>query len=231
MEINEVFELLEENKNTKGIQNWVKLTKTTLDSYGIGLSILRKLAKKVGKNAALAKELWETNNYDAKVISLLIDDPKTITRDQIEKQVEQLEGGLLAHVFSSCGAIIGKTSFVVDVIDDWIMNGDLIRVSCGYGLLYDLSKSKKKNAPSDEYFLGYLKHINKKYKKSDKNTLLAMGGAILGIGKRNAFLNKHALELARKIGPIDFNEEGQHCDPFDVVKNLTSDYLINKFKS
>lgn len=230
MKLNEVFKLLEENKKPMGITNWINKNKSSLESYGIGLSILRKLAKKIGRDSNLAHVLWNTNCYDAKVISLLIDDPKKITREQIEKQVDQLEGGLLAHVFSSCGAIIGKTSFVVDIIDDWIMNGDLNRCSCGYGLLYDLSKSKKKNAPSDEYFFNYLQHIEINYKRSNRHILLSMGGAILGIGKRNVFLHKHALELAEKIGPIDFNEEGQHCDPFDVAKNLKSDYLINKLQ-
>ena len=55
-----------------------------------------------------------------------------------------------------------------------------------------------------------------------------MGGALLGIGKRNALLNKEALELATQLGPIDFNEGDKKCDPLDVVKHLTSDYLKQK---
>ena len=55
-----------------------------------------------------------------------------------------------------------------------------------------------------------------------------MGGAVMGIGKRNSILHKEALRIAEQIGPIDFNEEGQKCDPFDVAKNLTSDYILKK---
>jgi hypothetical protein len=55
-----------------------------------------------------------------------------------------------------------------------------------------------------------------------------MGGALMGIGKRNVELNRAALDVAERIGPIDFNEDGQKCDPFDVVKHLTSDYLKKK---
>ena len=49
----------------------------------------------------------------------------------------------------------------------------------------------------------------------------------MGIGKRNKVLNAAALEVAVKIGPIDFDPDGR-CDPFDVAKHLTSDYLKKK---
>jgi hypothetical protein len=50
----------------------------------------------------------------------------------------------------------------------------------------------------------------------------------MGIGKRNKALNQLALKVARKLGPIDFNEDGKSCDPMDIEKHLTSDYLKNK---
>ena len=55
-----------------------------------------------------------------------------------------------------------------------------------------------------------------------------MGGALLGIGKRNAKLNAAALKVAKKIGPIQFESNSGQCEPFDVVKHLTSNYLKNK---
>lgn len=225
----EVFKLLEDNRNPRGEENWYKMNKTNLSSYGIGLTILRKLAKKVGRDEKLAAELWESDSYDAKIISLLIDNPKTMTREQAERQVEELEGGYLAHVFSSCDATLGKTDFVQELIEDWTHNKDHNRKRCGYGLLYELSKSKKKSAPDDEFFLRFLRFIEEEYSQAGKQVLLSMGLAVQGIGLRNIHLYKHALKLAKEIGPIDFNEEGQKCDPYDIVKNLTSDYVVKKF--
>jgi hypothetical protein len=57
---------------------------------------------------------------------------------------------------------------------------------------------------------------------------MSMGGALVGIGKRNKKLNKAALKLARELGRIDFNEGIGNCDPFDPIKHLTSDYLKKK---
>ena len=71
----QVVALLRENKNERGITHWKKKPRG-LKSFGIGLTQLRKLAKKVGRNHRLAKSLWNSDIYDAKIIGLLVDDPK-----------------------------------------------------------------------------------------------------------------------------------------------------------
>jgi 3-methyladenine DNA glycosylase AlkD len=225
MEIDDVFALLEENKNQRGIDNWAKLSDTHgLSSYGIGLTVQRKLAKQIGKNRELAHELWATSNYDAKVLGLLIDEPKQITVAQAETQVEQLNGGMLRHVFSSCDATLAKSPVGFEIANLWLTSDDPVRRSCSYGLAYELSKKKSK-ALTDDYFMKVINNIDANYNNESKRVLLAMGGALLGIGKRNKMLNQAALALAKKIGPIDFNEDGQKCDPFDVVKHLDNDAL------
>jgi 3-methyladenine DNA glycosylase AlkD len=65
---------------------------------------LRKLAKKIGRNRDLSLALWDTSVYEAKVISLLIDEPAAMTRAQAERQVEEVSAAQLSHVFSSCDA-------------------------------------------------------------------------------------------------------------------------------
>ncbi len=224
----EVFALLEENQNPRGIENWNKLSETGgLSSYGIGLTVQRKLAKKIGKNRELAHLLWASNNYDAKVIGLLIDEPKQITMAQAEQQVEQLNGGMLRHVFSSCDATLAKSPVAFEAAKTWLASDDPIRRSCAFGLVYELSKKKSKAVP-DEFFMSVIDDIDTTFDQANKKVQLAMGGSLLGIGKRSKELNQAALALAEKLGPIDFNEDGQKCDPLDVVKHLTSDYLKQK---
>ncbi len=230
MNTTDVLTLLEENKNERGIANWNKLDpeKRRLKSFGIGLTQLRKLAKKIGRNHELALDLWRSDYYDAKVISLLIDDPKQITPEQAETQVEELDGGHLAHVFSSCDATLAKTSFTREIADKWMVSEDPVRRSCGYGLLYELSKSKKKSAPDNGYFLGKINQIKSSFAKESTPVKMSIGGALMGMGMRNRELNQAAVPVARWMGPIDFDERGK-CDPFDVLKHLTGDYAKKKF--
>jgi hypothetical protein len=147
--------------------------------------------------------------------------------DQAETQVEQLDGGYLAHVFSSCDATLAKTPFVVEIADKWVESNDAIRRRCGYGLLYEISKSKKKTAPDEDYFLEHISDIEKKHPTAPVPVLMSMAGALTGIGKRTRKLNRAALKVARQIGPIDFDPDGS-CDPFDAVKHLTGEYVKKK---
>ena len=220
-----VVSFLKKNQDPRGIEHWNNRNQTALKSYGIGLTILRKYAKSIGRDAKLAKSLWDSNIIEMKIISILIDDPKTMTFEQAEVQVEELKGGNLAHVFSSCGAPLAKTQFVVELADKWINSKDTMRRSCGYGLLYEISKNKKNTAPDEAYFLAHVADIDKKRKKASIPILMSMAGALLGMGKRTKKINKAALKVARAIGPITHSES---CDPFDVAKHLTSDYAKQK---
>jgi len=225
----DILKYLKSNQDARGIAHWEKYKDEAgeLKSYGVGLTKLRKYSKTVGKDPKLARELWQSKVYEMKVISLLIDDPKSITIEQAEAQVEQLQGGYLAHVFSSCDATLAKAPFVVELADKWINSKDPVRQRCGYGLLYEISKSKKKSAPDEEYFLAHIAQIEKTYAKQSLNILMSMAGALMGIGKRSKSLNAAALKVARKIGPVDFDPDGR-CDPMDVTKHLTSSYVVEK---
>ena len=228
MDIHQVYELLEQNKNPKGIEHWQAMSKTGgLSSYGIGLTAQRKLARKIGRDRELAQQLWVSDNYDAKVLGLLIDDPKQITREQAEQQVEQLNAGMLCHVFACCDASLAKSPIALEIADLWMQSQDDTRRRCAYGLVYELSKKKSKQL-TDEFFMSVIERISAEFEGASKAVRFLMGTALMGIGKRSKTLNHRALALAQAFGPIDFNEDGGKCDPFDVSKHLTSDYIKQK---
>lgn len=192
---------------------------SALRSVGVNLSTLRKLAKKVGRDRALAQELWGSDVYELRMLALMIDDPKAITMEQAEAQVEQLQGGQLAHVFASCDATLAKSPLAPELAETWTVSADDTRRRCGHTLVYELSKSKKKSAPSDDWFAARIAHIDATWKDQDVDGRMAMATALMGMGKRSAALWPDALRIARDIGPIDFDPTGS-CDPMDVSKHI-----------
>jgi hypothetical protein len=81
MKKSDVLAYLKMHQDARGIANWEssKGASGGLNSYGIGLTKLRKFAKTVGTDPKLARTLWKSNVDEMKVIALLIDDPKTMT--------------------------------------------------------------------------------------------------------------------------------------------------------
>jgi 3-methyladenine DNA glycosylase AlkD len=226
----EVLDLLKANRDARGEANWKQMGDRTggLASFGIGLTKLRAIAKQVGRDRDLSLKLWNERNHDAKIIGLLIDDPKQLTRDQVEQQVEGAGPGMLSHVLSSCDATLPKSPIAFDVANSWMSSKDPIRRSCGYGLVYELAKDKKDKRLTDEFFLGCVEKIGNTIAKEENGVRVGMGGALMSIGKRNKKLNAAAIEAAKAIGPIHFSDGNRKCEPMDVLKHLTSDYLRKK---
>jgi 3-methyladenine DNA glycosylase AlkD len=232
----DVIALPRENKNERGIEHWKRLRSKEsgkLSSYGIGLSQLRKLAKQIGRDHKLAQTLWKSKVYDAKIIGLLIDDPKQLTRAQVDAQVDNLDGGYLAHVFSACGATLPKAPFALDLACEWMGHQDKIRRRCAWGLIYEISKFKGKKAPDDGFFMESIQRIQDSiHAEEDMWVRESMNGALLGIGKRSKLLNKAAIMAVKAIGPVDVDYgDDNSCEPLDVLKHLTSDYIKQKFRS
>jgi 3-methyladenine DNA glycosylase AlkD len=227
----EVMALLKENQNERGIDHWNHMGHKTggLKSFGIGLTQLRKLAKKIGRDHELAMQLWNSNNYDAKIIGLLIDDPKQLTRAQVEQQAEELNAGMLIHVFSSCNATLPKTPFAIDLATEWMDAEDSTRRRCAWGLIYEISKFKGKKAPDEAFFMDCIKRIRNS-QKENAWVRESMNGALMGIGKRSIALNQAAINAAKSNRPlnVDYGDDNS-CEPINVLKHLTSDYLKKKF--
>ena len=223
----QVVGLLKENQNERGIAHWKKKPRT-LKSFGIGLTQLRKLAKQVGRDHKLAQQLWKSDVYDAKVMGLLIDDPKQVTRQQAEEQVEQLNEGMLSHVFASCDATLAKTPFAFQLACDWMESPDDARRRCGYSLVYELSKKNVKGM-DDAWYLERIARIRNTIHDEEMWVREAMNTALMGIGKRNKVLNKAAIAAAKAIGPVDIDYgDDNACEPLNVLKHLTSDYITAK---
>ena len=232
----EVLALLKDNQDERGIENWKKLEAKHprhLKSFGIGLTKLRKMAKTIGRDHKLSGQLWNSDIYDAKVIALLIDDPKVMTRETIEQQVEHLHGGLLTHVFSTCGATLSKTPMAVEVACDWLESHDKVRRRCGWALIYEISKFSGKKAPDEAFFSDCIQRIQASIQdEEDMWVRESMKSALMGIGKRTAPLNKAAIRAVKSIGPVDVDYgDDNGCEPLDVMKHLKSDYLKKKFGS
>jgi 3-methyladenine DNA glycosylase AlkD len=234
MTVDEVLALMESERDERGMRHWARLgdeARGGLRSFGIGLTRLRKFAKQLGRDRALSEALWATDVHEARLVALMIDDPAQITREQAERQVEQLSGGLLAHVFASCDATLAKTPFVLDLVEAWSASADPVRRACAYGLLYEASKFSVRKAPAEAFLLAHVATIRSRIGGEPEQVRLAMATALMGVGKRSAALNAAALKVARGAGPIEFSSASGSCEPFDAAKHLESARLKAKWSS
>ena len=57
------------------------------NQFGVQLGDIRKLAAKIKTNDQLAAALWETGNIDARLLAILLIDPRRLSRDEVDRMV------------------------------------------------------------------------------------------------------------------------------------------------
>ncbi|NPA38968.1 MAG: DNA alkylation repair protein, partial [Thermodesulfobacteria bacterium] len=64
---------------------------SSAEILGIPKSILRKIAKKIGKNQALAEKLWETEIHEARILATLIAEPEKVSENLMERWIRDVD--------------------------------------------------------------------------------------------------------------------------------------------
>jgi 3-methyladenine DNA glycosylase AlkD len=222
----EVLKLLRENANDRGIENWKRMDPTNgkWSSYGIGLTQLKKLAKKIGKDHKLALDLWEEPNFEAKQIAILIEDPKEVTEKQVDQQINDLEFWMLTHVYAS--TLFPKLPFIREKAKKWRTSKRDVERRCGYLALSGFATADQ-TAP-DEHFLPIIATIEKNLQNEENFVRDAMNTSLFSIGSRSRKLHAAALKAAKSIGKVEVDYGDNSCQPLDVIKHLNSDRIKMK---
>jgi 3-methyladenine DNA glycosylase AlkD len=72
--------------------------------FGVKISELKKIRKRVGKDHQLALDLWETGNYDAMYLAGMLVDDKRMTKGDLQRWAEKADGGALAGTVAAVAA-------------------------------------------------------------------------------------------------------------------------------
>lgn len=71
------------------------------NQYGAKLGDIRKLAAKIKRDDTLAAGLWETGNFDARMLAVLLLDPKKLTSEELDGLVRSADAAQLADWLNS----------------------------------------------------------------------------------------------------------------------------------
>lgn len=216
--------MLRENKNERGIAVWERTGMGDLKTFGIGVTNLKKLAKKIGKNHDLAMQLYKSDYFDAKIIATLIDEPKQVTREQAEEQVDGMDFWMMSHTY--CSSLLAKVPFQKELADQWIESENDKRRRAAWLMMYNIAKDDKKL--DDDYFIPLIDTVEAKLRSEENYVKDAMNNALIMIGQRSCPLNERAIAAAKKIGKVMVDYGDNSCQALDAMKHLTGDRVKKK---
>ncbi|MFA5928800.1 MAG: DNA alkylation repair protein, partial [Candidatus Margulisiibacteriota bacterium] len=91
MKCSEIIKTLKTNANPTNVAGMARYGICARNTLGVSIPFLRTLAKKIGKDHALALELWDTDIHEARILAGIVDNPKDVTEKQMEKWVKDFE--------------------------------------------------------------------------------------------------------------------------------------------
>ena len=184
---------------------------------GVSAPNLRRLAREVGQDHALAGRLWTTGIHDARVLAALIDDPAQVTPRQMERWAGDFDSWAVCD--TACCCLFDKTPYAWDKTVEWTGREPEYVKRAGFVLMAALAVHDKK-AP-DERFEAFLPLLVQHADDERNFVKKAVNWALRQIGKRNARLNKRAVRTAQDIRRT--GSKAARWIAADALCELTSD--------
>lgn len=165
------------------------------NSLGIYHKDLKTIAKDIGRNNALALQLFDSGVYEARLLCSKIFRPKDVTEELMEKWVKTFENWEICDSF--CMGLFSKSDFAVVKIKEWSERPEEFQKRAAFAILSSYCMADKK--ASNSVFEAFFEIIKREANDERLYVKKAVNWALRSIGKRNIDLNRKAIEVANEI--------------------------------
>jgi 3-methyladenine DNA glycosylase AlkD len=183
--------------------------------YGVSYANLEKLRKRIKKDHELAENLWASGNHDARILAMMIADPKQANDRLLESWSKDLNNYTQADAFAK---YTDQAGFARKKMEKWSKSKKEWTERAGWTLVSYLARNDKEL--SNDFFEGYLEIIERDIHSSRNWTKEAMNSALISIGIRNSILEKKAIAAARRIGNVEIDHGETGCKTPDAVEYI-----------
>lgn len=194
----EIIKRLKTIADPKELENCKRLGINTKKALGISIWSLRKIAKEIGKDQALAEDLWRTDIHEARLLAGYIAEPDKISEAVIGQWVTDFDSWDLVDQVMD---VIALSPYGYKKAVEFSAREEEFVKRTGFVIMAGLAVFDKK-AP-DEKFTRFFPVIIRESTDERNFVKKAVNWALRNIGKRNKELNRKAVETAEKIAMID----------------------------
>jgi len=225
MRFEDVMEKLYSMRNIKNVEGMARFGIKQENNLGLSVTTIRNFARKIGKDHDLAIKLWDTKIRDARMVAACIDDPKIVTKEQMEKYVNDFNSWDLCD--HTCGHLFDKTPYAYEKAKAWTKRSGEFQKRAGFALIAWLAVHDKKK--DDSVFERFFPLIIKQSTDERNYVKKAVSWALRNTGKRNLNLNKKAIEVAKIIQKIDSKPAKWIAS--DAIRELSSEKVQVRLKN
>jgi 3-methyladenine DNA glycosylase AlkD len=195
MDKNEVLAWLKRRGTRRTVKGMARYGIEAKRAFGVQMGTLGSLSKRLGKDHALALELWKSGWYEARLLAALVGDPERMTRRQMNAWASSFENW--ADCDTACFKFFDRTPFAWEKARQWSASPRLFVKRGGFALMACLALHDK--VAPDKRFMAFLPVIEKGAHDERNFVKKAVSWALRAIGRRNLGLHAAALAVAKRL--------------------------------
>ena len=182
--------------NVAGMARYGISTEGTL---GVPVTVLRRMAKEVGRDHALAEELWRSGIHEARILATIVDDAALVTSRQMDRWVLDFDSWDVCD--HACHNLFRYSTLAVTKAEKWAVDRREFVKRAGFSLMAGLAVKARDAA--DETFEKFLAMIADGAGDDRNMVKKSVNWALRQIGKRNLRLHGLAIAAAEEIRQQD----------------------------
>lgn len=164
-------------------------------TLGISIYTLRPLAKKIGKDHALAGALWASGIHEARILAAFIDDPSLVTPEQMDAWAADFDSWDVCD--QACTSLFDRSPLAWEKAVEWSGREEEFVKRGAFALMAGLAWHDKQ--ASDDRFEPFFAVIARQAGDGRNYVRKAVNWALRNIGKRTLALHARAIETAQQI--------------------------------
>ncbi|MEJ0089532.1 MAG: DNA alkylation repair protein [Limisphaerales bacterium] len=197
--------------------------------FGVKISELQKIQKRIKMDYELALDLYDTGNYDAMYLAGLIADDARMTKKDLEHWVAK------AYCLPLCGSTVAWVTAGSphgwELAQKWIDSKSPLIASAGWATLESLVSIKDDSELDLTELKRLLQRVQKTIHQSPDAARRPMNSFVIAVGSYVKPLTDAALEIGEKIGPVTADMGNTACQmPFapDYIRKVQKRGTIGK---
>ena len=164
-------------------------------AFGVAMGDMQKIARRMGRDHALAAALWDAGCYEARMLAVLVDEPDKVTGAQMDRWAGDFDNWAICD--TACMHLFDRTPHVFGKVAKWAKaRGEFVR-RAAFALL--ASKAIHDKRGPNEPFASCLLLIENAATDERNFVKKSVNWALRAVGERNRALNAAAVALAQRL--------------------------------
>jgi 3-methyladenine DNA glycosylase AlkD len=167
--------------------------------FGVSMATMQSLAKRLGRDHALAQALWETGWYEARMLCAFVGEPERLTAAEMDRWARDFDNWGICDTI--CMHLFDRTPHAWRKVAKWSGQRDEFVKRAGFALIASLALHDKEGA--DAPFLEALRLVEREAADSRNFVKKAVNWALRSVGSRNSVLHGAALAVAERLSALE----------------------------